>query len=74
VTLGIPRLREIVITASKKIGTPMMKLPIKAGVSLERTDMMVKRLNKVMLTQVLEKISIEEKMVGNVSFCLINVL
>lgn len=65
-TLGIPRLREIVMTASKNIGTPMMRLPIKAGVSAEKAEKMVKRLCKVMLTQVLEKISIEEKMVGDV--------
>jgi len=31
VTLGIPRLREIVMTASSKIRTPTMVLPIRAG-------------------------------------------
>eukprot|EP00768_Dysnectes_brevis_P000133 gnl/Dysnectes_brevis/1028_a1146_1678.p1 GENE.gnl/Dysnectes_brevis/1028_a1146_1678~~gnl/Dysnectes_brevis/1028_a1146_1678.p1 ORF type:complete len:2444 (+),score=361.56 gnl/Dysnectes_brevis/1028_a1146_1678:176-7507(+) len=31
VTLGIPRLREIVMSAAKSIKTPMMKLPIKGS-------------------------------------------
>jgi hypothetical protein len=55
------------MTASSNIKTPMMKLPIKSGVTMDNVDKMVKRLNKIMLTQVLEKISIEEKMVGDVS-------
>ena len=36
VTLGIPRLREIVMTASKDIKTPVMRLPVLAGVTDEQ--------------------------------------
>ena len=38
VTLGIPRLREIVMTASKHIRTPVMDLPLKSHVTLKGTN------------------------------------
>jgi DNA-directed RNA polymerase I subunit RPA1 len=36
VTLGIPRLREILMTASENIKTPMMTLPLKTDISEEQ--------------------------------------
>ena len=38
VTLGIPRLREIIMTASSKIKTPFMELPLKAGATEKGND------------------------------------
>ena len=32
-TLGIPRLREIVMTASRDIKTPIMELPLRKGLA-----------------------------------------
>ena len=36
VTLGIPRLREIIMTASHELKTPQMTLPLRKGVSEEQ--------------------------------------
>jgi len=38
VTLGIPRLREILMTASENIKTPMMVLNLNEGISTEKID------------------------------------
>lgn len=65
VTLGIPRLREILMTASPKISTPNMDLPFlpNLGASAARKAERVRRkLNSVKLSDVLESISVEEKL------------
>lgn len=54
------------MTASSSIKTPMMKLPLKDGVTREQGEVFAKGLNKITLTQVLDHISLEEKMTGNV--------
>ena len=38
VTMGIPRLREITMTASTNIKTPWLKFPIKDGVAKEELE------------------------------------
>lgn len=58
------------MTASAEIKTPMMKLPLKGGATQHEAEALVKGLNKLVLTQILENISIEEKMIGNVGFLL----
>ena len=60
------------MTASAEIKTPMMKLPLKGEATQDQAEALVKGLNKLVLTQILDNISIEEKMVGNVSFLLIS--
>ncbi len=61
VTLGIPRLREILMVASANIKTPTMDIPLlpcenpkEVGTNLKR------KLNKVFLNQVLEELEVTE--------------
>ncbi|EGG03566.1 uncharacterized protein MELLADRAFT_75289 [Melampsora larici-populina 98AG31] len=60
VTLGIPRLREIVMTASTKIKTPTMKFPIKAEVTAEEFAKFLKRTTRVTLSQVVDEVIVKE--------------
>lgn len=64
VTLGIPRLREIVMTASQKIQTPIMKLPLKEGIDIQSTTskLFCKDGSRLLLSQVIEKATVTEKM------------
>lgn len=76
VTLGIPRLREILMTASANIGTPSMDLPLLEGLKdefgydadeevIEQQAMRVKlALNAVRLSDVLEYVDITEQVVN----------
>ena len=53
VTLGIPRLREILMVASDKIKTPAMDVPVLPGPeALKKAQHLKLRLNKVKLSQV----------------------
>jgi DNA-directed RNA polymerase I subunit RPA1 len=61
VTLGIPRLREIIMTASSNIKTPMMKLPLRQNISKKRADDLVKKISKLVLSQIMDKIVVVEK-------------
>lgn len=73
VTLGIPRLREILMTASAKIGTPSMDLPLltklhdESGneLSAEEVELEAQRvklaLNAVRLSDVLEYVDVTEQ-------------
>jgi DNA-directed RNA polymerase I subunit RPA1 len=62
VTLGVPRLREIIMTASVKPKTPTMKLPItsSAAGSSQRLSSFQKRTSRTTLSQALDKISVQE--------------
>jgi len=75
VTLGIPRLREILMTASAKIGTPSMDLPLlklmrdedgneldEAAVE-EQAKLVKLALNAVRLSDVLEYVDVSERTV-----------
>ncbi|KAJ3615707.1 hypothetical protein Zmor_012367 [Zophobas morio] len=56
VTLGIPRLCEILMTASRNIKTPMMRVPIRSGPRCKELAANIKhRLNKITLSQVLHE-------------------
>ncbi|XP_054850998.1 DNA-directed RNA polymerase I subunit RPA1 [Eublepharis macularius] len=63
VTLGIPRLREILMVASTNIKTPMMSIPV---LNTKRAHKRVKRLKKqltrVCLGEVLQNVDIQESM------------
>ena len=61
VTLGIPRLREILMVASDKILTPNMDIPIRPGCESAAEELKLK-LNKVFLHQVIHKLTVEEEM------------
>ncbi|KAF7282113.1 hypothetical protein GWI33_003228 [Rhynchophorus ferrugineus] len=63
VTLGIPRLREILMMASKNIKTPSMEIPFKDVPGLEeRALQLKKRLTRVVVADVLEKIDVSVKL------------
>jgi hypothetical protein len=62
VTLGIPRLREIVMTASQKPKTPSMTMTVRQGVSPESIDLFCKRANRVTLSQIVENVVVQESL------------
>ena len=65
VTLGIPRLREILMVASANIKTPMMSVPVfDTKKALKKVKSLKKRLTRVCLGEVLQKVDIQE------SFCM----
>lgn len=59
VTLGIPRLREIIMTASSTISTPMMRLPILNDDKIKQAEI-IKNLTKLGLSEIMEKITVQE--------------
>ncbi|XP_017039260.1 DNA-directed RNA polymerase I subunit RPA1 [Drosophila ficusphila] len=62
VTLGIPRLREILMLASSNIKTPSMDIPIKAGQQHQAEKLRV-NLNSVTLANLLESVHISTSLV-----------
>ncbi|KFP68973.1 DNA-directed RNA polymerase I subunit RPA1, partial [Cariama cristata] len=61
VTLGIPRLREILMVASANIKTPMMSVPVfNTKKALKKVKQLKKQLTRVCLAEVLQKVEIEE--------------
>ncbi|XP_074052840.1 DNA-directed RNA polymerase I subunit RPA1 [Macrotis lagotis] len=65
VTLGIPRLREILMVASSNIKTPMMSVPVlNTKKALKRVKTLKKQLTRVCLGEVLQKVDVQE------SFCM----
>lgn len=61
VTLGIPRLREIVMTASKKISTPTMTLHLNPELTESERENFAKGITKLTLAEVTEKVSVSER-------------
>ncbi|XP_022114483.2 DNA-directed RNA polymerase I subunit RPA1 [Pieris rapae] len=61
VTLGIPRLREILMTASVNVKTPNMDIPFYGSISglTQKAEKLRKKMNRVTVSDVLEKIDIE---------------
>jgi DNA-directed RNA polymerase I subunit RPA1 len=60
VTLGIPRLREIVMTASANIATPTMTLNLRPEVSDQEAELFVKRCNRLLLAELIDSVSVTE--------------
>ncbi|XP_041782131.1 DNA-directed RNA polymerase I subunit RPA1 [Anopheles merus] len=71
VTLGIPRLREILMCAAAEIKTPSMEIPFLPHRKPERlkavAEKLRKSLNRVTVDDVLENINIKSKLVVNPS-------
>ncbi|KAJ7639015.1 hypothetical protein FB45DRAFT_827720 [Roridomyces roridus] len=65
VTLGIPRLREIVMTASQKPKTPSMTMVVRPGISSGDIDLFCKRASRVTLAQVVENVTVRETLTVN---------
>lgn len=62
VTLGIPRLREIVMTASANISTPGMTLYPYAELSKQDSQKFAKSIGRLPLSDVIDKVTIHEKL------------
>ncbi|KAM0755051.1 DNA-directed RNA polymerase [Meredithblackwellia eburnea MCA 4105] len=62
VTLGIPRLREIVMTASQDIKTPTMSLPILTNVTEERLQKFCQNSTRLTLSQVVDNVTVTERL------------
>ena len=54
VTLGIPRLREIIMTGSRKIATPMMQIPLLPAVEKDSAERLMKKLHRISLSELLD--------------------
>ena len=60
VTLGIPRLREILMTASAKISTPGMTLYPIPDVTLEDADKFAKSITRLSLADLIDEVEVSE--------------
>lgn len=65
VTLGIPRMREIIMTASAKIKTPQMTLPIKDDINDAQADIFCKNIAKIKLSEIVDKVTVTESVGSN---------
>jgi len=61
VTLGIPRLRELLMMASKNQKTPAMDIPFLPDISEKKAEKFRLKFTKVTVADVLEKIDVYEK-------------
>ncbi|KAL3468042.1 hypothetical protein BJX64DRAFT_83490 [Aspergillus heterothallicus] len=61
VTLGIPRLREIVMTASKQIMTPTMTLILNEELPQQHGERFAKAISKLSIAEVVDKVQIKER-------------
>ncbi|PYH99720.1 beta and beta-prime subunits of DNA dependent RNA-polymerase [Aspergillus ellipticus CBS 707.79] len=61
VTLGIPRLREIVMTASAHIMTPTMTLVLNEELSKEHSEKFAKAISKLSIAEVVDKVQVRER-------------
>ncbi|GAX74019.1 hypothetical protein CEUSTIGMA_g1469.t1 [Chlamydomonas eustigma] len=66
VTLGIPRLREILMTAAARIKTPVMTLHLNKGMGLTQAQVLANRMRKLRLAECLSGISVQETPVSKV--------
>ena len=60
VTLGIPRLRELLMTASASIRTPTMTIHMAPGISSADADEVAKSISKVALADVINTVKVKE--------------
>ncbi|KAK5124424.1 hypothetical protein LTR85_001641 [Meristemomyces frigidus] len=60
VTLGIPRLREIVMTAAKNLATPTMTLRLGEGMSGDEGRKFAKGISKLSLAEVVDRVTVAE--------------
>ncbi|EGC29348.1 RNA polymerase I, largest subunit [Dictyostelium purpureum] len=60
VTLGIPRLREIIMTASSKPSTPLMEFQINDPTNKAETEKMAKYLEILKMCDIIKDITVEE--------------
>ena len=65
-TLGIPRLRELLMAAAKKLATPVMTLPLRDEFKddVEAAKSLARRLRHVRLAELVKKLTVEETACG----------
>lgn len=68
VTLGIPRLREIVMTASANIMTPTMTLLLNEEISKEHSEQFAKAISKLSIAEVVDKVRVSERIASGVGY------
>ena len=68
VTLGIPRLREIVMTASDHISTPTMTLHLNPEITREVGEQFAKGITRLTLAEVIDKVSVRENVGKGVGY------
>ena len=68
VTLGIPRLREIVMTASRSISTPTMTLYPIEELSKEDGERFAKNISKLTMAQIVDKVEVTEEIGTGVAY------
>lgn len=64
VTLGIPRLREILMTAAQRIKTPVMTMPVRKGLTSSDAQVLANRMRRLKLAECLSGITVEERPVA----------
>ncbi|OMO70228.1 RNA polymerase, alpha subunit [Corchorus olitorius] len=71
VTLGIPRLQEIVMTASADIRTPVMTCPLRKGKTKEEAFCLADKMKRITVADILEsmKVSVTPFAVHNGDIC-----
>ena len=62
VTLGIPRLREIVMTASQKPKTPSMTMKVRRGILPHDISLFCKRASRITLSQIVDYVVVHEQL------------
>ncbi|KAJ2006417.1 hypothetical protein GGI04_001889 [Coemansia thaxteri] len=62
VTLGIPRLREIVMVASDNISAPNIEIPLLDGVTKEHAQVIAGALTKLTLSDVTDFVEVKERL------------
>jgi DNA-directed RNA polymerase beta' subunit len=68
VTLGIPRLREIVMTAAKVLATPTMTLKMNDGINVEDAKKFAKGISKLSLAEIVDKVTVTERVGKGVAY------
>jgi DNA-directed RNA polymerase I subunit RPA1 len=63
VTLGIPRLREIIMTASSHIKTPLMTLPLLDNVTLKQKEDLCGEISQFTLDQIMTGVKVVETLI-----------
>ena len=62
ITLGIPRLRELLMTAPTAVKTPMMSIPFHHHITKGQAEAFVKKIRNIMLSDVITKVCATEKL------------
>ena len=70
VTLGVPRLRELLMVASLNVKTPTMEVPIlRSSSALRKAKRLQRRWSRLLFSQVLKHLNIHEKLTLKLNDC-----